>query len=206
MCLNACTEHKILRLIHIFNVCHDLYGLFLIIKIIYQTMLSFTFLHNTYGFQSSKRLIRVQKQNFFSVQAQTMSIIMNLLKVSIVTTLYQRFKTQKIGGKDYPWYKAEKLEYGKSEDVVDAVATRSTFKPPRRRRTGIIYATRENAARLKREYESLNNTPVPTAVYSRGMLRRTSSDLYLIPSGIDQDEVSFNYNVKFDLQLSRIRR
>ncbi|KRT86406.1 hypothetical protein AMK59_160, partial [Oryctes borbonicus] len=129
-----------------------------------------------------------------TVQAQTMSVVMNLIKVSIVTTLYQRFKTQKIGGKDYPWYKSEKYDIGRdsSVDVVDSVATRFRAGAPQRRRkrtTGIIYATRENAKRLKREYESRNNTPLP--MYTRSLSqRRPSSDLYMLPTGIvDQDEV-----------------
>lgn len=133
---------------------------------------------------------------YFLVQAQTMSVFTNLIKVSIVVTLYQRFKSQKIGGKDYPWFKSEKYDIDPSIDVVDSVAIRSrTVPPPKRRRqrrkTGIIYATKENAKRLKREYESLNNTPVPPA-YSRALSqRRPSSDLYMLPSGIvGEDEVS----------------
>ncbi|CAH1963147.1 unnamed protein product [Acanthoscelides obtectus] len=40
---------------------------------------------------------------------QIASMIINLAKVAITTTYYQRFKSQKLVGKDYPWYKREKL-------------------------------------------------------------------------------------------------
>ncbi|GJQ86601.1 hypothetical protein Trydic_g7834 [Trypoxylus dichotomus] len=128
-----------------------------------------------------------------TVQVQTLSVFMNLINVSIITALYQRFKTQKIGGKDYPWYKSEKYDgIDSSIDAVDSIAPRSRAAVPRKRRrrtTGIIYATRENVKRLKLEYESRNNTPVP--VYSRSLSeRRPSSDIYMLPTGIvGEDEV-----------------
>lgn len=125
-----------------------------------------------------------------------MSIFTNLIKVSIVITIYQSFKSQKVGGKDYPWFKSEKYDIDPSIDVVDSVAIRSRTAVPQkrrrqRRRTGIIYATKENAKRLKREYESLNNTPIPPPAYLRTLSqRRPSSDLYMLPSGIvGEDEV-----------------
>ncbi|XP_022908319.2 uncharacterized protein [Onthophagus taurus] len=119
-----------------------------------------------------------------TIYIQASSIILNLIKLSITTTQYQRFKSQKLGGKDYPWFKAYKYDYCPTIDTVDAaVPTRRQFVPQISKvdKKGIVYATRENAARLKLEVESRNNTPLPR---NPRMTRRPSSDLYMLPSGI----------------------
>lgn len=43
-------------------------------------------------------------------------MVLNLTKLSITTTLYQRFKSQKIAGKQYPWLKPYKLPYDSTID------------------------------------------------------------------------------------------
>lgn len=43
-------------------------------------------------------------------------MVLNLAKLSITTTLYQRFKSQKLAGKQYPWLKPYKLPYDTTID------------------------------------------------------------------------------------------
>lgn len=56
---------------------------------------------------------------FVSAYVQLLSIIFNLAKLAITTTHYQRFRSQKLTGKQYPWYKSYK-NYSQSieEQVV----------------------------------------------------------------------------------------
>ncbi|CAH1284696.1 unnamed protein product [Diabrotica balteata] len=41
-------------------------------------------------------------------KVQTLCLVLNLLKLAVTTTYYQRFKSQKLTGKQYPWYKRHK--------------------------------------------------------------------------------------------------
>lgn len=50
--------------------------------------------------------------------AQLLSIIFNLMKLSITTTFYQRFRSQKLTGKQYPWYKNYKIYSQEPEEQV----------------------------------------------------------------------------------------
>lgn len=51
-----------------------------------------------------------------SVSVQVASMVLNLTKLSITTTLYHRFKSQKLAGKQYPWHKPYKLPYDSTID------------------------------------------------------------------------------------------
>lgn len=55
---------------------------------------------------------------------------LNLTKLSITTTLYQRFKSQKVTGKQYPWLKPYKLLY---DSTIDSATTRQAPPAPPQR-------------------------------------------------------------------------
>lgn len=62
--------------------------------------------------------------------------------MALVTSLYQRFKKQKIGGKNYPWYKSHKHPYC------------STIDGPSKRQSSIYYCTRDSEKRLRQSLRS----------------------------------------------------
>lgn len=72
---------------------------------------------------------------------------MNIAKMALTTTLYQRFKTQKIGGRYYPWFKPYKYVY--ASDVMDQALQRSVSSPPK---FGIIYSTTNTRSKLENQY------------------------------------------------------
>lgn len=74
---------------------------------------------------------------------------MNLAKMALTTSLYQRFKKQNIGGRYYPWFKPYKFDL--TADETDAPLRRSQR---RKRRVGIVYATRDTYERLIQEVEA----------------------------------------------------
>ena len=115
-----------------------------------------------------------------------MSALLNLMKLASTTALYQRFKTQMVGGKEYPWHKSYKTNYSFSGDAVDGPDRRSFVPKPKL--TGIVYATKDNVKKLKKELES-NNATRATSVQKVSNLRRTSSDSYLEPSGTAENEL-----------------
>lgn len=62
-------------------------------------------------------------------------MMLNLAKLSITTTLYHRFKSQKLAGKQYPWLKAHKV-------LNDSINIQETHSSPRlleRRRSSDLY-------------------------------------------------------------------
>ncbi|CAG9813974.1 unnamed protein product [Phaedon cochleariae] len=104
-------------------------------------------------------------------KAQVMSIILNLVKVSVTTTYYQRFKSQKLTGKQYPWYKQYKafVQPSSPEDVL---------------RRSIPYSESRmivEGRRTTRNLEDVYDLEPPR--YSA--LRRRSSDIYLEPCTSD---------------------
>ncbi|XP_018577197.1 uncharacterized protein LOC108915611 [Anoplophora glabripennis] len=95
-------------------------------------------------------------------KAQFISLILNLAKVSITTTYYQRFKSQKLTGKQYPWYKSHKLSRPSS------VALRSNVS-----QSGLVVQKR----RVTTNIEEIYDLQPPQVSESR-----RSSDIYLEPS------------------------
>lgn len=75
---------------------------------------------------------------------------MNIAKMAITTTLYQRFKTQKIGGRYYPWFKPYKYIYG--TDTIDGVLRSKNLQSPYKR--GIVYSTRNTKSKLENQYRT----------------------------------------------------
>lgn len=80
---------------------------------------------------------------FFIVDVQLLSLFSNLCKMSITTTLFQRFKSQKLAGKQYPWLKPYKLapfaaNLRKTEQF-QPVPTEEPNRPQERRRSSDIY-------------------------------------------------------------------
>lgn len=47
---------------------------------------------------------------FFLVDMQVLSIVMSLIKMSMTTALFQRFQSQNIAGREYPWDKVKEKE------------------------------------------------------------------------------------------------
>lgn len=91
--------------------------------------------------------------------------------MAITTTLYQRFKKQKIGGKNYPWFKS----YKKSSncDETDCATKRTS---------SIIYCTKTNESEMKRKFSQIRE--VSDYEFKSNMQdRRRSSDMYLVPIG-----------------------
>ncbi|XP_017769825.1 PREDICTED: uncharacterized protein LOC108557701 [Nicrophorus vespilloides] len=112
----------------------------------------------------------IVNRNKETIDIQAASILVNICILAGTTVLYQRFKTQKVGGKDYPWFKPYKCLYDPSVDYVDG--TRS-------RKVGIIYRTRETAQAIRK---SLTVDVEST----------TSSDYYMQPveGGIDEVDIA----------------
>ncbi|RZC36893.1 uncharacterized protein BDFB_005785, partial [Asbolus verrucosus] len=55
-----------------------------------------------------------------TADAEVLSLVFNLTKVAGTVAFYQRFKTQKLAGKQYPWFKGYKKSYDPSIDQVDS--------------------------------------------------------------------------------------
>lgn len=98
-----------------------------------------------------------------------MSLTLNLVKMAITTTLYQRFKKQKNGGRDYPWFKPYKYTFG--TDQIDGLSRSA----PTRQKFGIIYSTTNTHEKLKNQYEHISDTISNCS--------SNSSDCFLKPVG-----------------------
>ncbi|KAJ8912120.1 hypothetical protein NQ315_013209 [Exocentrus adspersus] len=105
-------------------------------------------------------------------KAQILSLMLNLAKVSITTTYYQRFKSQKLTGKQYPWYKFYK-----------------TSQPPSSVQKSNFFLARSTVEerRISKNFERTYNTQ------SRISERRRSSDSYLEPSTSQENRGTKQY-------------
>lgn len=101
---------------------------------------------------------------YFSVYVQGLSIFFNLTKTALTTTLFHRFKSQKLTGKQYPWLKQYKYPY---------CATINTSKPG----VGLAEESGGHANQSTEIGPEDENKPST----SRLLERRRSSDLYLEP-------------------------
>lgn len=77
---------------------------------------------------------------------------MNIAKMAITTTLYQRFKTQKIGGRYYPWFKPYKYIYG--TDTIDGTLKKNVSLQPL---FGIIYSTTNTKRMMENRYSCIHD-------------------------------------------------
>ncbi|ERL84897.1 uncharacterized protein LOC109537611 isoform X2 [Dendroctonus ponderosae] len=103
---------------------------------------------------------------------QAVSILLNLAKVAVTTTFYQRFRAQKLTGSHYPWLKARKQMRsqgftGKGPD--EEVILRSSSSTQRR---VIERGSRRTNDDITRLYD------IQPAIQAE---RRRSSDIYLEP-------------------------
>ncbi|KAJ8973265.1 hypothetical protein NQ317_017720 [Molorchus minor] len=127
-----------------------------------------------------------------TADAQVLSILFNIAKISITTTFYQRFKAQKLTGKQYPWYKSD-------------LASRQSSVVLRRNISEVILEETRSIVekRMSTDIEKVYN--VEPSTFSQ---RRRSSDIYLEPStstGYDRREtlqVDFNTTDNEDHQTS----
>ncbi|XP_053682000.1 uncharacterized protein LOC128732707 [Sabethes cyaneus] len=78
-------------------------------------------------------------RNYETVTAQVVSIIFSFLTMSSIVTSYQRFESQKVVGRCYPWsseeqVKARKRQFMRTTSTAESVLVRnaSTFIPPER--------------------------------------------------------------------------
>ncbi|XP_057666131.1 uncharacterized protein LOC130899946 [Diorhabda carinulata] len=123
-------------------------------------------------------------------KAQILSLVLNLVKVSVTTTYYQRFKSQKLTGKQYPWYKQHVANVQASNVVL-----RRHFVPQSRNEE-----ERLTNSQLVNEHDS------DPPRYSR-LSRRRSSDFYLEPttSGLYHRhtllETDFDENVQTKIKI-----
>lgn len=104
----------------------------------------------------------------FLVDVQVLSIVMSVSKMAITTTLFQRFKSQKIAGKCYPWFKPYKCDYDPSLDINS------------RERTSIFHPQKPNEG-IDTDGVTLRQ-PEGTKFDSRTLGRRRSSDFYEKPA------------------------
>lgn len=88
----------------------------------------------------------------------------NLMKLSITVTYYQRFKSQKLAGAQYPWYKAQKQQ----DSTINEVILRKKLERSSRITKKRINITSDVSD--KAEADSFEAT-----------INRRSSDLYLEP-------------------------
>ncbi|XP_060518060.1 uncharacterized protein LOC132696931 [Cylas formicarius] len=107
-----------------------------------------------------------------SKDAQVFCIVFNLAKVAITTTFYQRFKSQKIAGSQYPWYKSKTP---KSLIENQEVILRNSGSSQSR---SVIENRKTELNRMSKLYQLL-----PSLVSQR----RRSSDIYLEPTATNTD-------------------
>ncbi|KAG5898961.1 hypothetical protein JTB14_004681 [Gonioctena quinquepunctata] len=103
-----------------------------------------------------------------TASTQTLSLILNLAKVSITTTYYQRFKSQKLTGKQYPWYKQYKA-FNPTPSSTEVVLRNPDISQPR-----LVVEERRNTSALEEKYD------LEPPIYLSE--RRRSSDIYLEPT------------------------
>ncbi|XP_045471042.1 uncharacterized protein LOC123678194 [Harmonia axyridis] len=97
-----------------------------------------------------------------TAHSQFMSIVFNLTNLAITVTYYQRFKTQKLAGAQYPWYKPHKYQQNPPSDEV-ILRNKATVLPTR--------STRSTSDVTDKPQEDLYERPG----------NRRSSDLYMEP-------------------------
>ncbi|XP_030753291.1 uncharacterized protein LOC115880252 [Sitophilus oryzae] len=114
-----------------------------------------------------------------SKEVQFFSIVLNLAKVAVTTTYYQRFKAQKLTGAQYPWLKMNKIMRSKITTEQQDVLLRDSY----RSRSVVETKRSSNISRLYRV------EPATIAA------RRRSSDIYLEPIDVGVDEVDNRRNV-----------
>lgn len=117
-----------------------------------------------------------------SKDSQVACIIFNLFKIAITTTYYQRFKTQKLTGSQYPWLKTKKIlrsSVGLPSSKEGSVVMRRPQVVSQSR--SVIENTKEGLNDISRLY---NIEPEVL------MERRRSSDIYLEPDGPVQEQQS----------------
>ncbi|XP_066260718.1 uncharacterized protein [Euwallacea similis] len=106
---------------------------------------------------------------------QTLSILINLSKVAVTTTYYQRFKAQKFTGSEYPWLKPKKVMRSKMGSEVD----------------GQNLLLRRTISSQKRAIESRPNDDISHLYDIQPAIkteRRRSSDIYLEPDPLIEDD------------------
>lgn len=127
----------------------------------------------------------------FSVAVQVASMTLNLTKLSITTTLYHRFKSQKLAGKQYPWFKTYKFPYDTTIDSAAKLPETETPQPTssrllERRRSSDLYL---QPVEVNRETSILDGPP-------RTVFRVVDeTDLFRIPKiveikGLSDDDMA----------------
>nr|XP_023028394.1 uncharacterized protein LOC111516473 [Leptinotarsa decemlineata] len=101
-------------------------------------------------------------------KTQIFSLVLNLAKISVTTTYFQRFKSQKLTGKQYPWYKQNKA-FSQASSTPEVVLRTSDFT-----QTRLVIDKRKNTSDLEEKYE----LDLPRYLSER----RRSSDIYLEPT------------------------
>ncbi|XP_025833088.1 uncharacterized protein LOC108742546 [Agrilus planipennis] len=106
-----------------------------------------------------------------TIDAQVLCIAMSLARMSVVTTLYQHFKSQKMAGRNYPWFKDYKFTYDIAIEGIhirnrDALITANERpRNPERRRSSEFYevptgSTQDVRTRTKNGDEEPRETSV----------------------------------------------
>lgn len=138
-----------------------------------------------------------------------LSIILNITRMAMTTSLYQRFKTQKVGGRDYPWYKPYKYEIAvpDNEDAVDIRLRNPTRKSAMHTKRGstFLYCTRDTLYKTLEKHE-LNKLREKERLASLVMeRRRRSSASYLKPIGTDPN-VADSDSSEEEMQVFKVER
>lgn len=105
-----------------------------------------------------------------TIDMQVASMVFNLATMAATTVQYQRFKSQKMGGKNYPWYKPYKYH-----DNVDA----ALLLPA----TGIIYCTKENYQKIANDIEERRIKEIEE---NAGDDESISSSVYYLEPHVDE--------------------
>ncbi|XP_066157830.1 uncharacterized protein [Euwallacea fornicatus] len=112
---------------------------------------------------------------------QAFSILINLSKVAVTTTYYQRFKAQKFTGSEYPWLKSKKIMRSKMFGAKEPSEV-----------DGQNLLLRRTISSQKRVIESRRNDEISRLYDIEPAIRaerRRSSDIYLEPDSLTEDDV-----------------
>nr|CAI5865961.1 unnamed protein product [Callosobruchus analis] len=130
---------------------------------------------------------------------QIASMIFNLARVAVTTTYYQRFKSQKLVGKDYPWYKRDKIHSRESSLKQTSILPENQ-----------VVLRRSNLSENRSVIEKRNTSQLEESFDLEPCIfaeRRRSSDIYLEPA-ISGDGSKRNtlLETSFDDEIQTVER
>ena len=114
---------------------------------------------------------------YFIADAEVLSFVFNLSKIAATIAFYQRFKTQKLAGKQYPWFKSYKNRFNPTDEIDSLTRPRATHTRP------TSSTSEDPSPRVVhiRQLSSTTEEPPPSE-------SRRSSDFYLEPEESDRPD------------------